>query len=146
MQTAEKAAVEYFGDNSKITFIGNAPVAFYKYKLPVKVQEETGKYGVKVGSVVTGVHSTSIKYLILMMILQVFLMKSRCSSGQLKLNAKIGTEMIWATYDELFERFPSPMRKQLRPAFFRPTKPDFTRFLDSIGEMEEFRKRELITN
>uniref|UniRef100_A0A182SXB7 Large ribosomal subunit protein mL46 n=1 Tax=Anopheles maculatus TaxID=74869 RepID=A0A182SXB7_9DIPT len=39
-QTAERTLKEYCGDNLQVTFYGNAPVGFYKYKYPANAQTE----------------------------------------------------------------------------------------------------------
>ncbi|XP_071960865.1 large ribosomal subunit protein mL46-like [Antedon mediterranea] len=46
-QTAERAAMQV-GSGANVTFFGNAPIGFYKYKFPNKVKSETGAIGAKV--------------------------------------------------------------------------------------------------
>uniref|UniRef100_A0A182MMT0 Large ribosomal subunit protein mL46 n=1 Tax=Anopheles culicifacies TaxID=139723 RepID=A0A182MMT0_9DIPT len=39
-QTAERTLKEYCGDNLQVTFYGNAPIGFYKYKYPANARTE----------------------------------------------------------------------------------------------------------
>uniref|UniRef100_A0A182PHS3 Large ribosomal subunit protein mL46 n=1 Tax=Anopheles epiroticus TaxID=199890 RepID=A0A182PHS3_9DIPT len=47
-QTAERSLKECCGDKLQVTFYGNAPVGFYKYKYPPSVRSEVGAVGAKV--------------------------------------------------------------------------------------------------
>ncbi|XP_022692346.1 39S ribosomal protein L46, mitochondrial-like isoform X1 [Varroa jacobsoni] len=120
-QTAERAILECFGDSMSIKTLGNAPVAFYKYKYPKAVQEKTRKEGAKV-----------------------FYIKMNYISGMPKLKTEFGSKIIWSTYDEMLERLPPIVKKAVKPSFFVTPNIDFTLFLDAIAQKDELRKRHLI--
>ncbi|XP_033115497.1 39S ribosomal protein L46, mitochondrial-like isoform X2 [Anneissia japonica] len=76
-QTAERAALQV-GSGAKVTFFGNAPIGFYKYKFPKEVKVQTGAIGAKV-----------------------FFFRAKVLQGQVSIHKEAVDEHVWVSKEEM---------------------------------------------
>jgi len=89
-ETAERALSASCGPGAKVSVLGNAPWAFYKYNYPRKIRDQTGKRGEKV-----------------------FIYKAFFDGGDICINRDNCNDYKWALREELWDALDKKTRRAL---------------------------------